>query len=137
MKQNVIIIEENAAVRYVLTNVLQKKFRISEFDNCFEASEELKNTGAGLILVNIDTYNSDNIDFVNHLKSSSLYRNIPVIAILRKDDEILKQLCLNTGAEQVFVKPFDPRLLLGSVEELLPEAFQISNDHNEVATQAG
>jgi|SRR6218665_487125 len=137
MKQTVIVIEENTAVRYVLTNVLQKKVRISEFDNCFEASEELKSTTAGLILVNIDAYNCDNLDFLSHLKSSSLYRSIPVIAILRKEDELLKQTCLNLGAEQVFIKPFDPRLLLESVEELLPEAFQLSKNLDELATQAG
>ncbi|MBI1344484.1 MAG: response regulator [Terrimonas sp.] len=125
MKQNILVIEENAAVRYLLTTVLNKRFKVAAYSNCFDASCELKDASIELIIINIDPSNNENIDFLKHVHTSSLYTDIPVIALLKKENDELKAVCANLEVDEFFVKPFDPMVLLNSVSNLVSETGNI------------
>lgn len=118
MKRNIFIIEKNEAVRYLLATVLQKRFRIYSFKNCFEAGSVLKKIKPEVIVVDLYSKNADNVDFIMHIKSSSLHSSIPVIALLNDNNPELIATCLERSIEYYFRKPFDPAILKKKIEEL-------------------
>lgn len=116
MKQNILVIEENVAMRYLLTSVLSKDYRTSVHFDCYEAMKELKAKEIELIVVNIEDTESKNYDFLLHLTSSSLYYNIPVVVVTNNTSNDFRIRCLDLGVEAFFLKPFDPLSLLDCIK---------------------
>ncbi|HEX2608532.1 MAG TPA: response regulator [Flavisolibacter sp.] len=119
MKQNVLIIEENVAMRYLLTTVLATQYRPISHANCYNAVSDLKKNDIRVIIVNIGSQNSKNFDFLMHLNSSSFYSGIPVIVISNNNSNDLRLKCLELGVEAFFLKPFDPLSLLECIKDVL------------------
>jgi DNA-binding response OmpR family regulator len=112
MKQNILIIEENLAVRFLLSTVLKEDFMVYDAVNCYQAMPLLQKNRIDLIILNAGTPHSQNMDCLIHLKSSSLFSEIPVIITTDNKTESFRKSSLECGAEAVFTKPFDPVKLL-------------------------
>ena len=115
MKQNILIIEENVAIRYLLTTVLREKYKTIAHPDCYQAANDLKNKDIKLVVVNIEGRNTPNYEFLLHLKSSSFYANIPVLVISDNTSTEFRFKCLELGVEAFFLKPFDPLNLMECV----------------------
>lgn len=116
MKQNILVIEENAPMRYLLSSVLNAEFKTSVHSDCYEATKELKKNKIQVIVMNVEDIDTRNFDFLLHLTSSGFYSNIPVIVITNNTSNEFRLRCLNLGVEAFFLKPFDPLSLLDCVK---------------------
>jgi DNA-binding response OmpR family regulator len=116
MKQNILIIEENAPMRYLLSSVLNAEYKISVYSDCYEATKELRNKKIQVIVLNIEDVGTKNFDFLLHLTSSGFYSNIPVIVITNNTSNEFRLGCLELGIEAFFLKPFDPLSLLDCIK---------------------
>jgi two-component system chemotaxis response regulator CheY len=112
MKQSILIIEKNVAIRYLLTTVLRERYKTIAHPDCYHAVNDLKNKTIELVIVNIEDQNTPNFDFLLHLNSSSFYSNIPVIVVSDNVSTEFRLKCLELGVEAFFLKPFDPLQLL-------------------------
>jgi DNA-binding response OmpR family regulator len=119
MKQSLLIIEENVAIRYLLTTVLGSEYKVIARASCYQAIKELRNRDVQAIVVNIEDANCRNFDFLLHLNSSSFYSNIPVIVLSTSTSSELRIQCLELGVEAFFLKPFDPLGLLECIKDVL------------------
>ena len=119
MKQNVLIIEENVAIRFLLFTVLGSKYEVSAHANCYQAVKDLKDKNVQVVIVNIEDQQSPNFGFLQHLYSSSFYSEIPVIVLSNNPSGKLRGLCLDLGAEAFFQKPFDPLKLMECIKDIL------------------
>lgn len=116
MKQNILIIEENMAMRYLLSSVLGTEFKTVAYSDCYEATKKLKAGDIQMIVIDIEDDHTKNFNFLLHLTSSSFYANIPIIVITNNTTNEFRLQCLDLGVEAFFLKPFDPLSLLDCVK---------------------
>lgn len=116
MKQNILIIEENFAMRYLLSSVLSSECCTSTYSDCYGAARELKAGRIQVVVLSVEDEGTKNFDFLLHLASSSFYSNIPVIVITNNTSNEFRLKCLDLGVEAFFLKPFDPLSLLDCIK---------------------
>lgn len=108
MKKKVLVIEQNHSLGFVIKTVLNESFRTIVVSNPFDAMDMLSQHNIECIVLGIDKKNPDSHSFLQHLKSSSLLKNIPLVAITDMDEETFKDLYGENDVYHVFQKPFDP-----------------------------
>jgi response regulator RpfG family c-di-GMP phosphodiesterase len=72
-----------------------------------------------LIIISIDSKQDDNFQLLQHLKTSSLLRKIPVLVLANGDDANLENECAELCVEAYVEKPFDPLIFLYKINSLL------------------
>lgn len=119
MKKNILTVENCNALSYVITSVLGKEYAVTNVENPVDAAEclygERKND---LIILDIDQ-DSENLELLEHITSSSVLGNIPTVVISNSDDPSLKNKTVELGASLFLTKPFDPVFLSDKVKDLI------------------
>ena len=122
MKKSVLTIESNRALQYLVATVLKTKYPVSSVQNSRHAMQ-LFSSGyeADLIIIDVPNKNAENFELLDHIITSSVFKDVPVIVLSASHDEELKNSCLQIGAVDFLTKPFDPVYLLERVDQLLSE----------------
>jgi DNA-binding NtrC family response regulator len=71
-----------------------------------------------LIIVDVDYHTQENWDFIQHIKTSGLYQDIPVIVLMTDESKRMS----GKMAESVynfFYKPFSPLDIIRTIDELM------------------
>lgn len=84
--------------------------------NGFRAIEREK---PDLVLLDIMLPGQNGYDICRKIKNSSELRNIPVIIISAKDEELDILLGLELGADDYVAKPFSPKILMSRIKAVL------------------
>jgi len=80
-----------------------------------EAITVAQTTHPDIIILDIGLPKGDGLTVLNRLASSARTTLIPVIIVTGKDPS-LKKSCLEAGAIEFFVKPFNPDVLLAYID---------------------
>ncbi len=119
MKKNILTVENCNALSYVITSVLGKGYAVTNVENPVDAAECLYgNEKKDLIILDIDQ-DSDNLELLKHINSSSVLGKIPTVVISNSDDPSLKNRTVKLGASLFLTKPFDPVFLSSKVKDLI------------------
>lgn len=105
---------------YLLQTVLAGRYTITAVPDAYQGMQELKKkTTTNLVLVDLDYQKEENLDFIQHVKTSTLY-NIPVVVLLSElDDNTIKKF-VTSQVSDYFQKPFNPLELIKTVDDLIP-----------------
>ena len=122
MKKSVLTIESNRALQYLVATVLKTKYPVSSVQNSRHAMQ-LFSSGyeADLVIIDIPNKDTENFELLDHIVTSSIFKNVPIIVLSASRDEELKNSCLQIGAADFLTKPFDPVYLFERVDQLLSE----------------
>jgi DNA-binding response OmpR family regulator len=71
-----------------------------------------------LILIDTDLFEQDAIDFILHVKSSSIHDK-PIIVLTSSDVNLLLSRLSRIKLDEIFLKPFNPVLLLQHIDKML------------------
>lgn len=119
MKRNVLCVERNSSLRFLLQTVLKKQGNVNCVSNAFEASDYLHRAEKTHCLVlSIESNSDENLALLRHVKTSSSLKHIPVIVLSGTDDEWVRSICQEFEVEAFFLKPFDPLALVRVIEDL-------------------
>jgi CheY-like chemotaxis protein len=125
MKKKILAIDDSKAIRFLLQTVLGKEHQVvTAPDGCTAMYWLSKKNIPDLIICDPQLPDMKNWEFIEELTTSILYRNIPlmVISSLDKGETILK--CEEFGVSDYFMKPFNPVLLLESINKTTDKAKQ-------------
>lgn len=115
--KRVLVIEDDAALGWLLEKILSKKYEAITVSNGMEAWSWLSDGNIpDLIVTDIRMPLVDGIELLENLSMSGLFKNIPVIVVSGVDDPIIRQKSLDYGALAYLVKPFEPQRLLREIE---------------------
>ena len=64
-----------------------------------------------LIIVDLNMPGMSGEEFLKHVRTSGFYFHIPVIILSGEDDSETRIRCLEAGADDFVIKPFNPREL--------------------------
>ena len=118
-RQRVLLVEDNAEMRYYLKEILNGKVDIAEVKNGKEAIEWLSSNTTDLIITDIMMPEMDGHELVAALKTSKTLRDIPIITLTALADINSQADMLRLGVAEYIVKPFSPVELNVRVYNLL------------------
>ena len=116
---SVLLIEDNPDIRTYLTDLLSPQYSIYEASNGQEGFERALELVPDIIISDIMMPVMDGITFCRKLKSDMRISHIPVILLTARTliNSIIEGF--ETGADEYLTKPFDERILLTRVNNLL------------------
>lgn len=120
MRKKILIVDDERSIRMLLENYLGQTYEVTTKADGLDALNWL-NTGhiPDLIIADINMPNMDGHAFVENIKSSGYFSEIPVVMLSASESSAEKVKFLRLGANDYMVKPFNPEELEVRIELLL------------------
>lgn len=122
MKKQILIIEDDSSVRFLLALFLKEHYDIITKADGLEGMLWLDSGNIpDLIMADIDMPRLNGYEFIRNIRKSGFFREIPIIMLSGWDGEEARTRCFNEGANLFMVKPFNPSELLNSIKRFIPD----------------
>lgn len=119
----ILVVDDEADILNLLDYNLKKAgFQVLLAKDGPEAIEAAKAKGPALIILDIMLPDMEGTEVLKRLKGSEDTRQIPVIMLTAKGEEVDKVVGFELGAEDYITKPFSPRELILRVKAVLKRA---------------
>ena len=123
MKKKILAIDDSKAIRFLLQTVLGKDFQMVTAPDGGSAMYWLsKNGRPDLIIADPELPDMGNWELIAELTDSILYRDIPLLAISSLDKDQTRIKCAEYGVKEYFMKPFNPLILVETINKLIIDA---------------
>lgn len=126
-QKTILVIEDNKDLKAYLQLILQKYYKILVASNGVDGLAIAMNNIPDLVLSDIMMPKMDGIELCNRLKSSSKTSHIPVVLLTARASIAHVQEGLNIGADDYFIKPFNPVILISKIENILNSRDQLKS----------
>ena len=112
----IVVAEDDASIRELLVHHLEREgFRCEQAADG-PAALRLARTGADLLILDLGLPVVDGFDVVRTLRHEG--RDLPILVLTARSDEIDRVVGLEIGADDYVVKPFSPREVVARVKAL-------------------
>lgn len=116
----ILVVDDEPAIRNMLVLILQQyDFKVLEAADVMQAQALLEETIPDLILLDWMLPRITGDEWTRRLKSSDAYRDLPIILVTAKGEEIDKIHGLDIGADDYVTKPFSPKELISRIKAVL------------------
>jgi DNA-binding response OmpR family regulator len=120
MKQRILIVDDDLKICSLLEDVLlENGFKTDTAHTTEEAWESIAVERPNLILLDVEVPMKGGLQFCREIKIKDSMRNIPVIFLTVKDQEIDKVCALDLGGDDFVTKPFRPKELAARIRVVL------------------
>tara|TARA_B100000795_G_scaffold138809_1_gene103749 strand:- start:6011 stop:6706 length:696 start_codon:yes stop_codon:yes gene_type:complete len=120
MSNKVLVIEDEPDIRKTLEyNLTREGFDVSGCGSIKEAKKLIEIPNFSIILLDLMLPDGSGLDLCREVKSNSLTKDIPIIILTAKDDEVDKVVGFELGADDYVTKPFSVRELILRVKAIL------------------
>lgn len=121
MKRKILIVDDRTEFRRLTKSVLSSDYMVESAENGLEAMAILQNGifKPDLIVTDLMMPAMGGKDFVEQLKNSGAFSNIPVIVLSSVDKSDEKIKLIKMGADDYLEKPYNPAELIVRIEKLL------------------
>lgn len=115
----ILVVDDEASVIEVIGLYLRREgFRVSSARNGTEALDTLQNTIPALVILDVMLPEVDGLEILRRLRARK-EREIPVILLTARGQEVDRIYGLELGADDYVVKPFSPAELVARVKAVL------------------
>jgi DNA-binding NtrC family response regulator len=117
---SLLVIDDNATSRDLMRRQLERQGHIvTVAENGQQAMEIMQAGTFDMVLLDLMMPEMSGYQVLRFLKSSDVYRDVPVIVISALDDMDSVVRCIRMGAEDYLLKPFNPVLLKARIRTCL------------------
>lgn len=125
MRKRILVIDDDKAICWLLEKLLVKNYAVTTMTDGMEGMHWLSSGNIpDLVITDIDMPNLNGFDFMKNLRRSGFYRDIPVVILSGWDNQEQRINCIDNGAYEYIVKPFDPKDLTRTIEKAISQAEQ-------------
>ncbi|MFH1238828.1 MAG: response regulator [bacterium] len=118
--EKILVVDDDPfIVNLIVYNLEQEGYNIIQATNGLEALEKARREKPDLIVLDIMLPKMDGYKVSRILKFDINYKNIPVLMLTAKAQDVDKQTGMETGADVYMTKPFEPEALVKKVRDLL------------------
>lgn len=129
-----IIEDEKDIVDLVRYNFRKEGFEVASFLRGKEGLEHLRRNPPDLVLLDIMLPDIDGLELSKKLRADERLKDLPIIFLTAKGEEIDRVLGLEMGADDYVVKPFSPRELVARAKAVLRRRERPTEKHEVVET---
>ena len=120
MSSKILIIEDEFAIREMLTFVLEQNgYSVIAKESYNDAQQALLHESPALIILDWMLPNMSGIQIAKKLKQSDSHKSTPIIMLTAKSEEDDKIQGLGVGADDYITKPFSPKELIARIKAVL------------------
>ncbi len=121
-KLKILIVEDDIFMQSVLKQYLSSNYQIEACSNGLEAlaflQEDIDNL-PDLIISDLNTPGLNGLGLITQLKAGDLFNGIPIMILSGEENTEMRIQCLDAGADDYVVKPFNPRELESRIRVIL------------------
>ncbi len=130
-KKKILALDDDISIRALLEILLQRKYEVITKEDGIQAMLWLEQGNIpDLIVADIQMPKMNGTDFVNMIKKSGYFRDIPIVMLSGLDDPSIKKQCLEAGVKKFYQKPFNPNDLLAYIEKMFEDDIEEINANN-------
>src|ERR1700743_579678 len=119
-KQRLVIIDDHYDILELLKhNFVLEGYEVKMFFNAVDALKYINTDNTDLLITDWMLPEMDGLELCKNLKMSQYTRDIPLVMLTGKNDEIDAVTALEVGAEDYIIKPIRMRELLSRVKKIL------------------
>lgn len=116
----ILIVEDDLYMQLILKEFLSTQYKTEIFVNGMDALASIQNGNLpDLIISDLNTAKITGLELLAQLQASDFFKTIPVIIVSGEDSSEKRIACLNGGADDYIVKPFNPAELEARVRVVL------------------
>tara|TARA_Y100000589_G_scaffold2210_1_gene2074 strand:- start:5945 stop:6640 length:696 start_codon:yes stop_codon:yes gene_type:complete len=131
MSHHILVVEDEPDINKTVSyNLANEGFHPVSALNLKEADDQLSSNNISLIILDLMLPDGSGLDFCKTLKSSNIYKNIPIIIVTAKGDEVDKVVGFELGADDYVTKPFSVRELMLRIKAILKRNTQERNSNS-------
>lgn len=128
--REILLVEDNEMIGKGLKYLLeQEKFDIKIAKNIVEAKTIIKKQKFDLYLLDITLPDGDGYEICQYVKKQ---KDVPVIFLTAKDEELNVVQCLDMGADDYIIKPFRNRELISRIKSVLRRYYHDEINENQI-----
>jgi len=128
IKKNLLIIDDEPSICKILEHFLKKDFNVNIKNDGSEGMLWLEEGNeTDLIIADLNMPNLSGKEFLKITKASNLYADIPVIILSGSDEGSERIQCLNLGADDFMLKPFNPMEVHAKINAILRRSKRYSS----------
>jgi diguanylate cyclase (GGDEF)-like protein len=119
-RQRILLVEDDANIAHFLERHLNREgFDVVHCPDGAAALEALPDSGAALIVSDVDMPNLDGLGFLTRLRQLPEWRHVPVMMLTAMGDESFVVRAFELGADDYVLKPFSAREVIARIRRLL------------------
>lgn len=120
MKKQILAVDDDSSIRELLEFLLRNNYNVITKKDGMEAMMWLSEGNIpDLIITDIDMPRLNGYEFFKNVRRSGFYRDIPIMVISGLENSKFIITCLQQGADDYILKPFNPESLYAKIERVL------------------
>lgn len=119
-KIKLLIIDDESSTRKVLEYFLKNEYEVILKNDGMEALGWIESgNNPNFIIADLNMPNLNGKEFVKVIRASILYNNVPIIILSGTDESKERIECLDLGADDFMLKPFNPMEIHAKIKAIL------------------
>lgn len=128
INETILVVDDEKEIRNLISIYLENDgYRILKAENGLEALEILESEEVQLVILDVMMPKMDGIEACMKIRES---KNMPIIMLSAKSEDMDKILGLTTGADDYLSKPFNPLELIARVKSQIRRYIKLNNVSN-------
>ena len=130
----ILIVDDEEPIQELLRFNLEKEgYKVYAAKDGSEALQRLEKEKPDLVVLDVMLPGMDGLEVCRQLRQNPRFRDLPVIMLTAKGEEIDKVLGLELGADDYMTKPFSPRELVARIRARLRRTKTSEQENTEIA----
>jgi two-component system chemotaxis response regulator CheY len=120
----ILVVDDSKVMREMLVACLrgEPEFSFQQAASGLEAIEHLSLKPYSLLLLDLNMPDIGGVEVVEFVRSQDRLKNIPIIIVTTRGDDVSRERALKAGATRYLTKPFTPDLIQAEVAAVLGRA---------------
>ena len=123
----ILIVEDDVFMQAILEEILSSTYEIEMRSNGMDALAYMQNGNIpDLIIADLNTPKMSGLDLIEQVKISDFLNSVPIIILSGEESSDKRIKCLDAGADDFIVKPFNPAELEARIRVVLRRMGKLS-----------
>lgn len=119
-KTKILVVEDDLFMQAILKEYLSSQYDVEICSNGTAAFALIQHGNIpDLIIADLNTPELSGLGLTEQLKASDFFSSIPIIILSAEESSVKRIECLNSGADDFIVKPFNPSELQARINVIL------------------
>ncbi|WP_231463616.1 MULTISPECIES: response regulator transcription factor [unclassified Pedobacter] len=123
----ILIVEDDVFMQAILEEILNSTYEIETRSNGMDALAYMQNGNIpDLIIADLNTPKLNGLELIEQVKVSDFFNSVPILILSGEESSDKRIKCLDAGADDFVVKPFNPAELEARIRVVLRRMGKLS-----------